>query len=287
MKITFKILVILITVLFFTTAIVFAGAGDAKIHINPAKAVYASPFTLYVSGLEPGEIVTISSSSFDKNKIKWHSSATFKADKNGTVDLAKTAPLNGGYNKAEHYGLLWSMIPVNSKRKETSFHYDFENGLTIILKITDSKGKETMARMLRYYEDPENPLFSIKLDENGLVGTLYSPDDKKKYPGVILLSGSNGGSVNWLAKAISVHGFAVLDLPYFKYAGLPKSLINIPIEYFYKAVKWVQGQKTVKSGKIGMIGGSRGGELALQLASMFDEFKAVVSLGSRRTSLAG
>jgi len=91
-----------------------------------------------------------------------------------------------------------------------------------------------------------------------------------------LLSGSNGGSVDWLAKAIAYHGFSVLDLPYFKYQGLPKELVNIPIEYFEKAIKWINIQKTVKKGKIGLAGGSRGGELALLLASMFDEFKVIV-----------
>ncbi len=270
---TFNILIIILF-LFSSSA---AASDGAEIHLMPDKAVYGTPFSLNITGLEPGEIVTLSVSAVDKRDIKWQSSATFKVNDSGIVDPAEQTPLSGDYKKADVYGLLWTMKPVNSKREKSSFTYDTDNGLIITFQVKDSEGKSTTSRLFRYYEDPETPLRRIDLNEDGLKGTLYSPDDGKKYPGVILLSGSNGGSVYWLAKAIAVQGFAVLDIPYFKYPGLPKELVNIPVEYFYRAVKWIQKQRTVKSGKIGMIGGSRGGELALQLASMFDEFKSVVA----------
>ncbi len=277
MKQSINNLKILIIILILSNASAAAVSDRAVIHITPAKAIYATPFSIKITGLKPGAIIKISASAVDKREIKWESSASFKADDNGIVDPSEQAPVRGDYDKADIYGLLWSMKPVNSKRPAASFNYDTNNGLEITFKVSDSEGNISFARMTRYYEDPEKPLHRVNLDEDGLKGTLYSPDDKKAYPGVILLSGSNGGSVNWLAKAIAVHGFAVLDLPYFKYPGLPKVLVNIPLEYFHRAVKWIQKQKTVKNGKIGMIGGSRGGELALQLASMFDEFNAVVA----------
>jgi dienelactone hydrolase len=253
-----------------------AKEAKPKISIIPARAVYAAPFNITISGLSPGEEVLLKAASVDKSKIRWESSASFKANRQGVIELTKQAPIAGDYHKVDHLGLLWSMKPINSKRNFTYFNYDTDQGLIINFTLIDSKGNHISQKLYRFYEDPKNPLFKIELNTDGLKGTLFSPSSHKKYPGVILLSGSNGGSVHWLAKAIAYHGFSVLDLPYFKYPDLPKDLINIPIEYFQKAIQWLKDQKTVKKGKIGLIGGSRGGELALLLGSMFDEFKVIV-----------
>ena len=256
--------------------LLLAKENKAKIMITPEKAVYATPFTLKISGLAPTEEVQLKASATDKMGIIWESAALFKADNRGNIDLDNQAPIRGLYLKKDKLGLLWSMAPINSKRKLTYFNYDTDKGLVITFTLTDSKGTAVTRTLYRFYEDPGDKLNRIKLDKDGLKGTLYSPNTGNRYPGVILLGGSNGGSVGWLAKAIAYHGFSVLDIPYFKYPGLPKKLVNIPIEYFEKAIRWIKNQKIVKPGKIGLVGGSRGGELALLLGSMFDEFKVIV-----------
>lgn len=154
------------------------------------------------------------------------------------------------------------MKPVNSKRELTSFNYDKTKGLFIEFVLTDSVGGTISSKLFRYYEDPQKKLARTKATGDGLNGELFTPDTGEKYPGIILLGGSNGGSVDWLAKAIAHHGFSVLDLPYFKYPGLPDKLVDIPVEYFLKAVAWMKKQPQVKNGKIGLVGGSRGAELA-------------------------
>ena len=270
---TLTILTILVP---FTSGVLPAKQTKVKIMITPEKAVYSTPFVITISGLVPNEEVKIKASATDKMGVIWESAATFKADNSGGIDLVNQAPIRGSYLKKDKLGLLWSMLPVNSKRKLTYFSYDTDKGLVIAFTLTDSKGTTITKILLRFYEDPGDKLSRIKLDENGLKGTLYSPNTGKRYPAVILLGGASGGSVDWLAKAIACHGFSVLDIPYFKYPGLPKNLVNIPIEYFEKAIQWVKNQKSVKKGKIGLVGGSRGAELALLLASMFDEFKVIV-----------
>lgn len=260
---------------FFSTA-VWGGNGKTKIILKPSEALYGTPFTITISGLASQEKVQLKVSAEDKKGVLWESQAVFIADHSGLVDPEKQIPISGDYRKKDKFGLLWSMEPVNIENKITSFLYDTKKGLTINFVLQDSKGKTTRAKLSRYYEDPGNKLAALKLDQDGLKGTLFSPDLNKRYPGVIILAGSNGGSVDWLAKAIASHGFSVLDLPYFKYPGLPENMVNIPIEYFKKAIDWIKKQKSVKTGKIGLVGGSRGGELALLLGSMFNEFKAIV-----------
>ena len=271
--ITFMLLVLIIN---FVSFDLFAKEKGPRISIDPAKAIYGTPFSLKVTGLYPGENVLLKASSTDKRGIKWESQAEFKADKNGLINLANQVPLKGDYSEKDVLGLLWSMKPVNFKRKMSYFN-DREKGLYVKFMVTNSRGETTTSELHRYYENPEKKLACIQLDENGLKGFLYSPDIDKRYPGIILLGGSNGGAIKWMAKAIASDGFSVLTLPYWKYPDLPQKMVNIPLEYFLKATKWMKKQKPVKKGKIGLIGGSRGGELVLLLGSMFDEFKVIVA----------
>jgi len=249
---------------------------NVKMIINPAKAIYGTPFSLKVIGLHPGEVVHLKACSTDKTGITWVSSADFRADKDGLINPAIQVPIQGDYSEKNTLGLLWSMKPVNLKRKASYIH-DRDKGLIIKFTLTDSSGKTCTRELQRYYENPEKKLACIQLDENGLKGFLYSPDTGKQYPGVILLGGSNGGAIKWMAKAIASDGFSVLTLPYWKYPDLPQNLVNIPLEYFLKAFQWIKNQRSVKKGKIGLIGGSRGAELVLLLGSMADEFKAIVA----------
>lgn len=248
-----------------------------KIVIESQKALYGTTPQIKVIGLSPGEQITIQTSSIDEKGILWKANAEFHTNEAGQVDLSKNAPFSGNYEGIDNLGLFWSMEPSGTESKELNYSYNRDESLIITISATDSERKTVKADIERYYEDPQNKLTLYTLDENGLKGTLFSPSGPKKYPGIILLTGSGGGDIKWLAKVIASNGFSVLTLPYFNFPGLPDELVNIPVEYFDKAVKWMKNQKRVKNGNIGLIGGSRGGELVLLLGSMFDEFDAIVA----------
>lgn len=107
--------------------------------------------------------------------------------------------------------------------------------------------------------------------DQGLVGTFYTPETVTKAPGIILLSGSDGGIpgtnsipetfIDYLVKK----GFCVLALAYFGAEGVPENLENIPLEYFETAIHWLKP----KVQDIRIIGQSRGGELSLLLGTYF------------------
>jgi dienelactone hydrolase len=250
---------------------------ETSIEISSQKAVYGTPFSIKVSNLAPGDQVDIETVSSDARGAIWKAGAVFKADRRGEVDLEKDAPISGDYKGSDALGLFWSMKPEGKDQNELLFSYDRDKPLIVDVSVTDASGAVMSAVIERYYEDPLKKLAVTELNDNGLKGSLYSPTADKKYPGIILLSGSGGGDVKWLAKAMASDGFSVLTLPYFNYTDLPDNLINIPLEYFEKAVRWMKSQSVVKEGNIGLVGGSRGGELVLQLGSMFDEFDAIVA----------
>ncbi len=276
MKRSLTILMLSALVFALFSVSLFTGEEEVKILVTPAKALYATPFSLKVTGLNPGEKVSLTASSIDKKGKKWISNNDFTADEKGAIHLNENTPVNGNLEKKNPLRLLWLMKVAGAQKKHT-YSYDREKGFSIIFSVTNSKGNVSTAELTRYYEDPDRELLRLTLDENGLKGFLYSPGTGGKYPGIILLGGSNGGTNPFLAKSIASHGFSVLDLPYFRYPGLPEKLINIPLEYFEKATKWMNNQKSVKTGKIGLIGGSRGGELVLLLGERFDYYNAVVA----------
>ena len=68
-----------------------------------------------------------------------------------------------------------------------------------------------------------------------------------------------------------------MALAYFDFEDLPKSLENIPLEYFETAIRWLRSRREVRHGKIALLGASRGGELALLLGSRFSQINAVIA----------
>jgi dienelactone hydrolase len=112
----------------------------------------------------------------------------------------------------------------------------------------------------------------------GLAGTFFRPAGRGRWPGIIVVSGSGGGLLEARAALLASRGYAVLALAYFNYEKLPKNLVRIPLEYFGTALGWMQSQESVQSEQLAVMGGSRGGELALLLGATYSQIKAVVAI---------
>lgn len=119
----------------------------------------------------------------------------------------------------------------------------------------------------------------LNIKENGIIGKLFLPKTSEPRPAVIVLSGSDGGFYEPAAKAFAKEGYVALALAYFNADGLPTILEDIPLEYLLNGISWLKAQPQVKSKQINLYGISRGGELALLLASTFpDEINAVIAV---------
>lgn len=115
--------------------------------------------------------------------------------------------------------------------------------------------------------------------EDGLSGLLFRPRDDEARPAVIVLGGSSGGLLfaSQVAALLASHGFASFALAYFGHEGLPEHLIEIPLEYFAGAIGWLSSQPGVRRTSIGVVGRSRGAELALLLGTRFSSLRSVVA----------
>jgi dienelactone hydrolase len=107
---------------------------------------------------------------------------------------------------------------------------------------------------------------------------LYTEASPKK-PGILFLDGAEGGKpVRELSKFLATNGYPVLCVAYIKEKGLPDALEVIPLEYFDKAIAWMQNNEKIRSNDIVVVGKSKGAELALLLASKHPELVGVVAV---------
>lgn len=108
---------------------------------------------------------------------------------------------------------------------------------------------------------------TVEIDEAPVVGSFTVPEGSGPFPGVVALSGSGGGVPGWWADLLAPHGIAVLAAAYFGVEPLPSALCEIPVETVAAAGAWLRGRPEIREGRVGLVGGSKGAELALLAAS--------------------
>src|SRR5207247_1811437 len=102
----------------------------------------------------------------------------------------------------------------------------------------------------------------------GLVGRFYAASDASGRTGVLMLGGSGGGYPDEAAaRDLARAGYPVLALAYFRdYGGDPaeleqRQLRNVPLEYIFEALDWLQARPEVRAHRIVLMGESRGAAL--------------------------
>jgi dienelactone hydrolase len=233
------------------------------------------PLNIRLTGLRPGQQVTLRASQTDDLQRTWRAHATFVADSTGQVDVAAQAPVNGTYSDADAMGLVWSMQLAADEPNQAPFFRSLPTPLPIefVAEVDDAPAAHATAERLYAADGVER----IEVRDEGLVGTLFVPPGDGPHPVVINLSGSGGGLSESGAALYASHGYAGFALAYFNYSDLPADLIEIPLEYFETAIGWLQRQPRLDGERIAVSGASRGGELVLLLGATFPAVKAVIA----------
>ncbi|WP_233710674.1 acyl-CoA thioester hydrolase/BAAT C-terminal domain-containing protein [Natronococcus pandeyae] len=199
-------------------------------------------------------------------------SVTVETDSDGRIDLARSSIVDGDVPTDLDVPTTVALIQFAS---ESFWEYQppEEERLTYSVRTADeafSSTELTRSHLDRgAYDEPEH-------DE--LVGGVFTPPTDDEGPGVLVLHGSEGQPQFEYAAALAHRGFTTFALQYFGGPGLPDDLVEIPLEYVETAAQWLLEHERVSSGRIGVIGMSRGGELGLLAGSRFDEIGPVVSV---------
>lgn len=121
---------------------------------------------------------------------------------------------------------------------------------------------------------------TLSIRNDGLVAEFFAPRGHDILPGLLVLGGSEGGLAyaRRLGRRLAAEGYGVLCLAYFKAKGLPRLLEEIPLEYFQRALGWLDAHPRIDPGRIGVFGPSKGAEAALLIASQTDGLACVVAV---------
>jgi len=277
------------------TPVVLRAARPAvvRLAVTPATAPLDEPVVVRVSGLRPDQDVVVRSSTPDADGREWNAEASFRADVRGLVDLSTQAAANGSYTGVDAMGLFWSarpatpLVPSPSPEGQPAIERMLERPTSIAFPRPVSGTLETrleavvdgtvvaVTTLTRPITTDDINVTEVK--EDGLVGRLYEPSGTR-HPAVLVLSGSNGGIPPIYASVLAARGYVTFALAYFRAEGLPKDLVEIPLEYLRSGIEWLRARPSVDPERIAVLGISKGGELSLLLGATWPPVKAVVAL---------
>lgn len=268
-----------VIVLLISLSVVAHTAAELRIIVDPAEPMVDEPFDIRVTGAEPGERIELTCRIDDAFGRVWQCSATYEADAAGALDLSKQAPVEGPFDVANPMALLWwaERVPEG-----IAFGFSWEDPLTardrISLFAVPTEAEHGVAIAVeRRYAAPGVTMHELEIE--GLNAALFLPNGPGPHPCVITLGGSEGGrfTAEMDASLLASKGMAALAVAYFADRGLPRELVNIPVETVKRAIDALAEDDRVDASRLGIMGTSKGGEFALLAASTYPQLRVVVT----------
>ena len=126
--------------------------------------------------------------------------------------------------------------------------------------------------------------------QHGVVETLLYLGDSENQPLIVAFGGAEGG-IDWHRNhmkgkrdSLIQKGYAILAIGYFNANGTPRNLDRISLDAISDTIMNIAKNSKIDESKIALVGGSRGGELVLNLASRFKHFNAVIAMSTSNVS---
>ena len=127
-------------------------------------------------------------------------------------------------------------------------------------------------------------------EQHGIVETKLYLGDSDNQPLIVVFGGAEGG-IDWYRNhmkpkrdSLMQKGYAILAIGYFNSNGTQINLDRISLDSISETIMRIAQNNKIDDSKIALIGGSKGGELILNLASRFNQYKAVIALSTSNVS---
>ncbi|XP_031967732.1 acyl-coenzyme A amino acid N-acyltransferase 2-like isoform X2 [Corvus moneduloides] len=258
-----------------------AGCTMVEVTVTPQSSLADRPVQIRVRGLSPSQLVTLRAWLKDEQGECFQSRAFFRADGAGEVDPGLHAALGGSYSGVWPMGLLWFLQPDTLFRrlvKRDVAGSPFRVRLEVFdgLSLAPDPKEQPLAscEAERWYVGPG--VQRVPIREGRVRGALFLPPGPGPFPGVIDLFGGAGGLIEFRAGLLASRGFAVLALAFFAYDDLPRVLAQLDLEYFEEAVELLLQHPKVRGPGLGVVGVSKGAEVALAMAAFLPQVAATV-----------
>ena len=242
--------------------------------VDQPAPLFDATVAIEVRGFPARQPVTITAIQTYPNMSRWQGRATFMSDDEGCVYVARQAPISGTYDGVSAMGLIWSaeLLPGQTRTPPAG---SIMQPKPVQLEATTPDG--TRAELMLERHVAGSGVTRTLIRTEGIVGTLFLPPNDGPHPAVVVLNGGDGGIDEYRGAILASHGYAALNLGYFGMDGMPRGLVNIPLEYFENAIRWMRRQPWLGDHFLAVWGESRGGELALLLGATFSEINAVIA----------
>ncbi|XP_009869478.1 PREDICTED: acyl-coenzyme A thioesterase 1-like [Apaloderma vittatum] len=260
--------------------------ATARVTVLPSlRCLFDDPVEIRVAGLLPQQAVTLRASLVDESGELFQAHARYRAGSSGELDLSRSPALGGSYLGVEPMGLRWAPMGLlwALRSKAPYKRLAKRNVLTpFCVDLEVYEGHEDMSRLLgkctneRWFLGEGVKRISVR--EGRLKATLFLPPGPGPFPGLVDLYGSGGGLVEYRASLLASRGFVTLALVYMAFEDLPAMPEVLELSYFEEAVNFLQKQPQVKDTGIGVLGLSKGADLALSMATFLPGIKAAVSI---------
>lgn len=244
----------------------------ATIELEDPEPLMDEPVALRVGGLPPGRTVAV--------RARWlvggvpvSSLGRYVADDDGVVAPGDQPSLGGSYVGRDPHGLWWSArswkgdVPVDPS----------VDGVTVSVVVSDGDDRLAAAVLRRRWVGPG--VEATDLGDGGMVGAAFRPAGSGPFPAALVLGGSTGGLRGAAVKAalLASRGVATLAVAYFGAPGRPSALVDIPVEHLGDCLAWLRARRYADPDRLGVVGSSRGGELALLVGATYGHVRRVVA----------
>ncbi|XP_061587834.1 acyl-coenzyme A thioesterase 1-like [Cololabis saira] len=244
-------------------------SSQVRLRLLPsARCLLDEPVQVKVSGLTSGQVVTIRARSTDERGVVFTSSATYKADGGGEIDLNIHPSLSGSFVGVEPMGLLRSL------RADKLHKYFFKDKavepLMVKLSVHEEEGK-MLAEVTNERLLMADGVSRVSVKEGNIRGVLFTPPGEGPFPAVLDLCNFMSEK---RAALLANKGFVVLATPVFNEKS--KNIKELHLDHFEEAVHFLQRQTQVGSEGVGILSRSKAGDIALSLAAFVPGVQAVV-----------
>lgn len=251
--------------------VTLVGCGSKQgieVSVTPRDSALTEPVEIRVTGLHPLERVAISVTASDANSRRFTASGRYRADDQGVVDLRRAAPVGN-----QPYAGAWTMgLPTSMSAGGASFFWHDDTPYRFA--VTVRGGGRTLAggSFVRRLGEQHVAFHTLTLAHDHLVGTYAYLPGARHTRAVVAIGGSEGGAGSaFLAGELAAAGIPALAVGYFHAPGLPDELKGIPLEYFRRALVWLDRRPEVDPAHVSVLGISRGSEAALLLGVHFPD----------------
>ncbi len=244
-----------------------------KVEVTPSRALSDETVSIRATGLQPNQLVTIEASLVDGAGVKWSSRSDFRATPRGIVDVSHQAPSKGSYSGISSIGPIWSMKPRKANKHVERYISPPELAPQVIEFRLLAEGKEISSAQLEQLAIADGVK---RIQVKGNLHGLCSYRLKRASSGVLVVGGSEGG-----CRYRKRHGLPHMDSPPSRSPIFDTKICRKIFPPFRwnilvrPSTGWASSRNPAD--RIAIVGTSRGGELALQLASMYSSIHAAVA----------